>query len=137
MLLKVLRQIAGSAPTILAFILYDHYVKNGRPVSQSHIRIPSSVRAVWELAFLIVVAGSLGITLINLTLYSCFKCLSTRTWPKRFDSAYFTLGGTAQATVGFIMVGSALSSSEEEPIELKYAAGVNGRNVVPLISIKN
>lgn len=123
--LLIVFKIAGSAPVILAFILYNYYTHHPRPDSDPRrIRIPKDVRAVWELAFLIVVAGSLGITVLNLIFYTCFNCLSKNTWTKRFDCAYFTLGGAAQAIVGFIMVASALTSTEEEPLEIKYASGV-------------
>ncbi|ODN01416.1 hypothetical protein Ocin01_05255 [Orchesella cincta] len=123
---KIVAVVVGCAPVALAIILHLQYLTFERPESYRHILIEPKQRELWELAFLCVVAGALGGTLLNLLLYTIFKGLSRNIWTKRFDCGYFAISGMAQTVVGFIMVGSALTSTAEEWIAMKYAAGFLG-----------
>lgn len=122
----IVAKAVGAAPVILAVLLFDYYSKHERPQSDLGIRIQAEQRDTWELAFLIVVASALVATVFNLLLCTCFKTASASLWSKRIDCGFMALGGTAQTVVGFIMVACALTSSKDyEPVDMKYAAGVN------------
>ncbi|CAL8125647.1 unnamed protein product [Orchesella dallaii] len=116
----------GCAPLALAIILHIQYLGFERPENPRNILIKPEQRELWELAFLCVIAGAMGGTVVNILLYTLFKGLSKNIWTKRFDCGYFAIIGMAQTVVGFIMVASALTSGVEEWLAMKYAAGFLG-----------
>lgn len=123
---KIAAAVFGCVPVALAIILYIQYLTFERPPNPRNILITPEQRGIWELAFLFVVVGALGGTVVNVLLYTLFKGLSKNIWTRRLDCGYFAIVGMAQTVVGFIMVASALTSGANEWIPIKYAAGFLG-----------